>query len=261
MERTSESRSEKDLSEETTWEKAAKTRMGKYLTRIETSFVADSIAGSRPRMIMDVGAGAGKFSLLEEENSGTVVSIDIDAHGLKRLKLQNDKVHIIQADARNIPLKNEVFEAIFMVEVLDYISKAEKVFEDCYRTLKFNGFFVFSFGNKSSIKQKLRKLRGKSYTHTYDRIMNWLSATGFSVKRKIGFNWGLFGRTSENRLVPLFAGIEKILGLRRLPSFSPWVMLHVMKSEKNFEEQNSTFFRSINKTALQEATIINHKNK
>jgi ubiquinone/menaquinone biosynthesis C-methylase UbiE len=236
MERTYESRSDKGFSEETTWEKAAKTRMGKYLTRIETSFVADSIAGLRPQMIMDVGAGAGKFSLLEEENNGTVVSIDLDAHGLKRLKLQNDKVHIIQADARNIPLKNEVFEAIFMVEVLDYISEAEKVFEECYRALKLNGIFVFSFGNKSSVKQKLRKLRGKSYTHTYDRIIHWLSATGFSVKRKIGFNWGLFGRTSENRFVPLFTGIEEILGLRRLPSFSPWVMLHVIKSEKNYEQ-------------------------
>jgi ubiquinone/menaquinone biosynthesis C-methylase UbiE len=236
MERTSESRSEKDLTEETTWEKAAKTRMGEYLTRIETSFVTDSITDSRPQMIMDVGAGAGKFSLLEGENNGTVVSIDIDAHGLKRLKLQNDKVNIIQADARNIPLKNEVFEAIFMVEVLDYISEAEKVFEECYRTLKLNGLFVFSFGNKSSIKQKLRKLRGKSYTHTYDRITHWLSATGFYVKRKIGFNWGLFGRTSENRLVSLSAGIEKIFGLRRLPSFSPWVMLHVIKSEKNFKQ-------------------------
>jgi ubiquinone/menaquinone biosynthesis C-methylase UbiE len=236
MERTSESRFEKDLSEETTWEKAARTRMGKYLTRIETSFVIDSITGLRPQMIMDVGAGAGKFSLLEKENNGTVVSIDLDNHGLIRLRLQNDKVNVIQADARNIPLKNEVFEAIFMVEVLDYIPEAEKVFEECYRTLKHNGLFVFSFGNKSSIKQKLRKLRGKSYTHTYDRIMNWLSAIGFSVKRKIGFNWGLFGRTSENRLVPLFAGIERIFGLRKLPSFSPWVMVHVIKPESKFEQ-------------------------
>ena len=236
MERASESRFEKDLSEETTWEKAARTRMGKYLTRIETSFVIDSITGLRPQVIMDVGAGAGKFSLLEEENNGTVVSIDLDNHGLIRLRLQNDKVNVIQADARNIPLKNEVFEAIFMVEVLDYIPEAEKVFEECYRTLKHNGLFVFSFGNKSSIKQKLRKLRGKSYTHTYDRIMNWLSAIGFSVKRKIGFNWGLFGRTSENRLVPLFAGIERIFGLRKLPSFSPWVMVHAIKPESKFEQ-------------------------
>ena len=66
--------------------------------------------------------------------------------------------------------------------------------------------------------------------------MNWLSAIGFSVKRKIGFNWGLFGRTSENRLVPLFAGIERIFGLRKLPSFSPWVMVHAIKPESKFEQ-------------------------
>lgn len=232
MKKTSETRLEKILSEETFWEKAAKTRMGKYLTRMETSFVSDSINQARPQMILDVGAGAGKFSLLAAEKNATVVSIDLDAYGLKRLKLQNKHAYIIQADARKIPLKGEVFDAIFMVEVLDYISEADEVFKECHRTLKLDSVLVFSFGNKSSFKQKLRELRGKSYTHSYDRIMQWLAATGFAVTRKMGFNWGLFGRTSESRLVPLSVGVEKLFGLRRIPSLSPWVMLHAVKSDK-----------------------------
>jgi hypothetical protein len=47
----------KDLFEEIPWEKVAKTRMGKYLTRIETAFDTDSITGLRLQMIMDVGGG------------------------------------------------------------------------------------------------------------------------------------------------------------------------------------------------------------
>ena len=142
----------KDLFEETTWEKAAKTRMGKYLTRIETAFDTDSITGLRLQMSMDVGGGAGKLSLLEEENCGTVVSIDIDAYGSKRLKLQNIEVNVIQADARNILLKNEIFEAIFMTEVLDYISEAEEVFKECYRTFKPDGLFFLLETNQALSK-------------------------------------------------------------------------------------------------------------
>ena len=206
--------------------------MGKYLTRIETFFVSESIKQVRPQAIMDVGTGAGKFSLLAAEKNATVVSIDIAAYGLKRLKLQNKNAYLIRADARIIPLKDEVFDAIFMIEVLDYISDADEVFKECYRTLKLDGLLVFSFGNKSSFKQKLRELRGKSYTHSYERVIQWLSATGFAVIKKRGFNWGLLGRTSESLLVPLSAGIEKLFGLRKIPSLSPWVMLHAVKSHK-----------------------------
>jgi 2-polyprenyl-3-methyl-5-hydroxy-6-metoxy-1,4-benzoquinol methylase len=238
MEKTSEPRFEKNLFEETFWERAAKTRMGKYLTRMETSFVSESINQVRPQMILDVGAGAGKFSLLAAEKNATVVSMDIDSYGLKRLRLQNKHACIIQADARKIPLKDEVFDAVLMIEVLDYISEADEVFKECHRTLKLDGLLVFSFGNKSSFKQKLRAMRGKSYTHSYGRIMRWLSAAGFAVTRKMGFNWGLFGRTSESRLVPLSTGVEKLLGLRRIPSLSPWVMLHAVASDQSLSDNH-----------------------
>ena len=115
--------------------------------------------------------------MLEEENYGTVVSIDIDAYGSKRLKLQKIEVNVIQADARNILLKNEIFEAIFMTEVLDYILRLKRFLKSVIEPS--NLMVFFSFGNKSSIKQKLIKLRGKPYTHTYDRIMDWLSAPDF----------------------------------------------------------------------------------
>ena len=69
----------------------------------------------------DVGAEAGRFSLLATDTNATVIGIDIDSYGLKRLKLKTKRVNVIQADARKIPLKDETFDAIFMIEVLDYI--------------------------------------------------------------------------------------------------------------------------------------------
>jgi ubiquinone/menaquinone biosynthesis C-methylase UbiE len=223
---------EKSFSEETHWEKAAKTRMGKYLTRIETDFIFKSITPSQTCTVMDVGAEAGRFSSIASEKNATVIGLDLDSYGLKRLKLKTKKVGVIQADARKIPVKDSTFDAIFMVEVLDYIPDLDEAFTECHRTLKSDAILIFSFGNRRSLKSQLRKLSGKSYMHSYSRVMQSLYRTGFSVVRKIGYSWLPFGRTSESRLIPFLALLEKLFALRRIPSLSPWVIVHGIKSEK-----------------------------
>jgi ubiquinone/menaquinone biosynthesis C-methylase UbiE len=236
VEKSSEVRIEKIFSEETHWERAAKTRMGKYLTRMETDFIFKSIKPLQTFTIMDVGAEAGRFSLLTSNSEATIIGIDIESYGLKRLKRKAKDINVIQADARKIPIKEGVFDAIFMIEVLDYIAELGEVLTESHRTLKSNASLFLSFGNKSSLKSKLRDLRGKSYRHSYNRIIRCLSKIGFVVVRKMGYNWLLFGRTSENRLIPFSAGIEKLFGLRRIPSLSPWVMLHAVKGDKSLSD-------------------------
>ena len=204
--------------------------MGKYLTNLETDFISESINLAQENItVMDVGAEAGRFSLLAANSKVTVVSLDVDSYSLKRLKLKTKQVNVIQADARKLPLKNEVFDAVFMIEVLDYIPELEAALTECKRALKSDASCILSFGNKSSLKAKLKAMQGKSYRHSYRKVMQCLSKTGFIVKKKTGYSWLPFGRTSENRFVPVLAGIEKILGLRRVPRFSPWVIVHVTK--------------------------------
>jgi ubiquinone/menaquinone biosynthesis C-methylase UbiE len=233
VETASEVKTATSFSEETHWEKAAKTRMGKYLTRMETDFILKSIAQSQPCSVMDVGAEAGRFSSIDSEENAAVISIDIDSYGLKRLKLKTTNVDAIQADARKIPLKDDVFDAIFMIEVLDYINDLDDALTECNRTLKSDALLVLSFGNKRSFKSKLRELSGKSYMHSYNRVMQSLSKAGFSVVKVMGYNWLPFGRTSDSKLIPFLAWMEKMFALRRIPSLSPWVIVHTVKSDKS----------------------------
>jgi ubiquinone/menaquinone biosynthesis C-methylase UbiE len=219
-----------DMSVETHWEMAAKTRMGKYLTNLETDFISKSIDLSKENIsVMDVGAEAGRFSLLATSSKATVVSVDVNSYALKRLKLKTKQINIIQADARHLPLKEEVFDVVFMIEVLDYISELDQALAECKRTLKPDASCILSFGNKSSLKAKLKELQGKSYRHSYKETVQRLSDAGFRVKRKNGYSWLLFGRTSQSSLVPVLAWCERILGLRRVVRFSPWVIIHVTK--------------------------------
>ncbi len=218
---------EQDFSTETHWEIAAKTRMGKYLTQVETQFIHDSLNLTNLNTVMDVGAEAGRFSQLN--SNAESISIDIDSYGLKRLSLKTKTIDAIQADARKIPVQNTIFDIIFMIEVLDYIPELDQAFMEAYRTLKPNASLIVSFGNKSSLKAKLRQLSGKTYQHSYNSVTQTLTKTGFQIKRKTGYNWLLFGRTSQNLLIPALAKLERIIGLRRAPSLSPWVIIHAVK--------------------------------
>jgi ubiquinone/menaquinone biosynthesis C-methylase UbiE len=218
------------LSEETHWEKAAKTRMGKYLTRLETDFLLNSVDPSKTSMVIDVGAEAGRFSLIAANSNITVIGIDIDSYSLRRLKQKNKDVTVIQADARKIPLKEGTFDAVFMIEVLDYIPELTETLDECCRILKSDSPLVLSFGNQSSFKAKLRALKGKSYMHSYGNVMRSLLKTGFTVNAKMGYSWVPLGRTSQSRLVSFLASAEKLFGLRHIPSLSPWVILQATKS-------------------------------
>lgn len=76
-----------DLSAQTHWEIAAQTRIGKYLTKLETDFITKNIDFNRQNLtVMDVGAEAGRFSLFAAKANVNVVSIDLNLYALKRLK-------------------------------------------------------------------------------------------------------------------------------------------------------------------------------
>jgi len=208
---------------------AAKTRMGKYLTKIERVFIEQAVDFSKTELVLDVGAESGRISLIALNTKTNVVSIDIDRVSLKRLKQRTNQAYIVAADARKLPFISEVFDATFMIEVLDYIPELKIALNECNRTLKLNSDCVLSFGNKSSFKAKLKGLRGKSYIHSYTGVLQGLSKTGFCLRAKMGYNWLPFGRISQNSFVPILTWLEWVFGLRRLPKYSPWVMFHVVK--------------------------------
>ncbi len=215
--------------QETHWEMAAKTRMGKYLTKTEKDFILRAVDFAKTQLVLDVGAESGRVSLFALNTKTSVVSIDIDTISLRRLKQRTKQASIVAADARKLPFKNGVFDATFMIEVLDYIPELEDALNECHRTLKPNSSCVLSFGNNSSFKAKIKSLKGKSYLHSYKSMVQSLFKTGFTVKAQLGYNWLPFGRISQNALVPVLASLERVFGLRKLKRYSPWVMMHIVR--------------------------------
>lgn len=81
-----------------------------------------------------------------------------------------------------------MLDAAFMMEVLDYIPELETVLAECSRILKSGGSLIFSFGNKASLKSKLRELQGRHYMHSYRNVIQSLDKSGLHVAEKEGFN-------------------------------------------------------------------------
>lgn len=100
-----------------------------------------------------------------------VVAMDLDLYALKRLRLKNQDVDVIVADARFIPLKNGVADDVIIIELLDYIENSAEAIAECARVLKVGGVIFLSFGNKSSLKGTLKSFLGKTYSFSYGEIL------------------------------------------------------------------------------------------
>ncbi|MEM2130058.1 MAG: class I SAM-dependent methyltransferase [Candidatus Bathyarchaeia archaeon] len=215
--------------EETYWEHINRaTKMGVYLTSVEMQFIFGSQGLKADGLLVDIGANAGRFSLPAAEIMH-VVAMDLDLYALRRLRLKNQDVDVIVADARFIPLKNGVAGDVIIVELLDYVENSAAAIAECARILKDGGVIFLSFGNKSSLKGKIKGFFGKTYSFSYGEISRVMKAEKFRVTKKLGFNWLPFGRNSNNPAISLFAKCEKILGLRKLVRFSPWVIIQAIK--------------------------------
>jgi ubiquinone/menaquinone biosynthesis C-methylase UbiE len=213
------------------WERAAKTKMGLYLTKIETAFILKSVNFERHKTIVDLGSGGGKFSKLALQKNAHVISLDRDLNSLKWLKSRDHSSNVILGDVATLPLRENTADCIFLIEVFDYVSETKRLLGECYRILKKQGLFIFSFGNTSSLKSKLKQLRKEYYmqdTHSYHETIQLLNFN-FKIICKEGYNWLFLNRESNNQFIPFLGKIVKLLRLEKLLVISPWIIVCASK--------------------------------
>ena len=113
----------------------------------------DTIKYRKNINILDIGSGCG-FPILDVAmRFGTtckVYGIDIWESGVNKIRekisvLKLSNAEIIQANAEKLPFENEYFGLIISNNGLNNVEDIDKVFSECYRTLKSGGQFVFTF--------------------------------------------------------------------------------------------------------------------
>lgn len=122
--------------------------------------LTEGIKFSKDEIILDIGCGSARQSLLLGKKCKKIVGIDISEKAIKLAKLQsqylkgagNSAFHCIKLEKAGF--EDEYFDKIFSFCVLEHIPNYAEVLREAYRILKKNGQMIFSVDTLETIEDK-----------------------------------------------------------------------------------------------------------
>ena len=93
---------------------------------------------------LDMGCHSGTFTaqVMKKINSDQVYGIDISHSAIELAKKRFPKGHFQMADAHNLPFKDNFFEAVFCLEMLEHVDDPVKVLTEMRRVMKNQAYSV-----------------------------------------------------------------------------------------------------------------------
>lgn len=186
--------------------------------------------------VLDIGCGTGVVSGLLKQANWNVVGLDISLEGVKKY-CQGGFAGLISNVEYNLPFKSQVFDAVWISEVIEHIVEYQKLIQEISRVLKPTGYLYLTTPNSSFYGYRLMYLLGKCPTalqHPYHirffspkYLRTVLEANGFKIEREFGQNIYMIipdflikvanrlGGTFAKGIIKLFTffGFEKVEGL------------------------------------------------
>jgi len=144
-------------------------------------------------IILDAGCGIGVYSLECAQRGASVICIDISHEGLsKGLRAAkaaglNTKTLFLVADICNLPIRDNVFDKILCVDVLEHIRNDVRALRELHRVLKSKGIIVVHVPKKEQSYIFLRgKIDYRNFGHvregyTFETIKSKLEKAQFAV--------------------------------------------------------------------------------
>lgn len=159
-----------------------KDQDGMTKDRIRTAF---KFLPRTARRILDIGAGHGLVEeFLSKNKEIKLFGNDISSEAIKDLK-RKFKGKFVKESVYKMKYKNNFFDAIFMLEVLEHIppSRLFKVLENVKNILKKNGSLILSVPTNEGLEKQKDNPSGHVRTYTENLIRAELNIAGFEVIR------------------------------------------------------------------------------
>lgn len=155
---------------------------------------------------LDVGCWTGKFLSLQTDLTNTQFGVDIDIFPLLAAKKRNPQASFIQAVVQSLPFKNDSFEVVTLLEVIEHLPSGSElqIVEEIKRVLRPSSMLLLTtphhhwFANLSDIAYWLA---GHRHYHERD-IHKMLTRTGFEIV-KCEISGRYFNAISSGILAPL----------------------------------------------------------
>ncbi len=123
-----------------------------------------SVEELRGKTVLDAGCGGGRFVELLKSCGATIVAMDIDSTGLRRIgaKLSdNENIHFVHADLFQPPLRTGAFDFIHSLGVLHHTPDPKGAFSNLTRLLKPGGqiaIWVYPKSERTPLSDVLRPI-------------------------------------------------------------------------------------------------------
>jgi len=208
------------------------SRSGVYKTRVQYQFVREHFPPA-PARVFDLAGGSGRFALplLRDGYDVTVNDLNSANLGLLQERCGDLPVSLLPGDFLQVSVPGQ-FDCALAIECLNFLP-FEPALARVRDLLKPGGVFVFSQLNSGSWRFLGRRMLGRARagehvmkTREYCAACNKL---GFDVLSMRGMMWTPFMVNSNSPLVPVFANLERVLGLSAIHSQSPWILIAIRR--------------------------------
>jgi SAM-dependent methyltransferase/uncharacterized protein YbaR (Trm112 family) len=110
---------------------------------------------------LDIGCGAGRHSFQASQRGAEILAIDISqaVDAAQQNNIANKRVHIIQADVYNLPVKSGIFDFIYSLGVLHHLPEPENGYQALVPFLRKGGaifIWLYAFSARKIALELLR---------------------------------------------------------------------------------------------------------
>jgi ubiquinone/menaquinone biosynthesis C-methylase UbiE len=119
------------------------TDFGKKVDKIEKKCIKKYLEKIQKGKSLEIGCGTGHWTEFFVSQGFRITGIDIAQDMLNIAKSKNlEKTNFIVADVLDLPFENESFDNVFAITSLEFTENQQKAFDEIYRIMKKNGYFL-----------------------------------------------------------------------------------------------------------------------
>ena len=126
------------------------TPAGKEIDTIEEELIINALKKVPKRKMLELGCGTGHWTELFVSKGFDVIATDISDAMLHKAIEKNLDAEILKADAGELPFKNESFDVVATVTMMEFVNSKEVVLNEIYRVLKPGGYLLLGCLNGNS---------------------------------------------------------------------------------------------------------------